>query len=243
MDVTKVQLQTDPRYTFSGQPVYLLLSGSKKLLVTAGLLRARSHPLHDVLHPPPMQHVHGRRSIPGRSTRLKVGQGVKVKGTKIYRIDPRKLSKEQRRELVGKFEPRDLRKEFIKRGTCDATYQQGDQVQGAIEPGRRSGTGTLLQSVSPDGVINVQWWTGAIGTLPVNWAATEIERTAITQREDRPKFSGVGVKETAKAAGVSPVELRRFLRAKKIGKRGGRYYFTHKESAKIAKAAKKYYAD
>lgn len=237
MDVTEIQLQTDPRYTFSGQPVYLLVGGSKKLLVTAGLLRAKKHPLYDVLHPQ-SQWVSKRRS-----TRLEVGKGVKVKSTKVYRVDPRKLSKDQRRELVGKFEPRDVRKEFIKKGKCETAYVKGQQVQGAIEPGRRGGTGTLLQDVSPEGVIEVKWWTGAVSTLPVSWAALEIERTAITQKEDRPKFSGVGVSETATAADLTPVELRRFLRAKKIGKRGGRYYFTHAESAKIAKAAKKYYVD
>jgi hypothetical protein len=49
--------------------------------------------------------------------------------------------------------------------------------------------------------------------------------------------------DIAEEAEVTPLDVRKFLRAKNIGKRGGRYAFTEKEAARIVRAVRKHYEE
>lgn len=68
------------------------------------------------------------------------------------------------------------------------------------------------------------------------------ERTVAKRKErggiDYSKY--YSPKHIAKAAGCSGLEVRKFLRKKNIGKRGGRYAFTKKEATRIVRALRKH---
>lgn len=74
-----------------------------------------------------------------------------------------------------------------------------------------------------------------------------LERRAARRRargDTRPVIDISGMytpAHIAKHTGRTPLEVRKFLRLKDIGKRGGRYAFKKAEAVKISRAVKKYY--
>jgi hypothetical protein len=243
LDLSAIDLKTDPQYTWSGNAVYLLISESTKILVTSGFLKQRRPDLYDKLHKRDKHYfTSGVHGLPKHhQPKLGLGKGTKIGKIKVYRIDPADLSRLQRRAMTTENEDTEARVEFIKLGRT-GIYALGEKVQ-FVEYGRHSGLGTLLQSCSPDGVADVQWETGAISRVPVGMISNKIVSAAVPRRAKRPKFNGVGVKHVADLAKLRPVLVRRFLRLKNIGKRGGRYLFTKEEAEKVARAAKKYYRE
>lgn len=236
MDLTKVKLHSDPGCTYGGIPLYLLLSGSKKLLVTQPVLAKKRKDLYTAVREadPPLNtgvvivrdsaYPLAKGGYLKTVRRQQVVKPVPKSATRIYRVHPNKLSEKQREKMAGPGEGGKYRAEFVEEGLTSDERQMRAREVAALA----SADYTRKES-----------------------ARKKERREKNRQRADyqssgeekEPKFEGVGVKEIAEQADLEATLVRRFLRAKKIGKRGGRYAFTDKEARKVVRAVVKHYAD
>lgn len=145
----------------------------------------------------------------------------------IHFVHPREMTETARRKVVGRGLRGKARRLFIEEGM---TFKE--QLL-AAQP-----------EVAAHQIATIQRWRDA---HPEEYARKTRERKerATKKREEKggidySKF--YNAKHISKSAGITPLEVRKFLRKKKVGKRGGRYAFTKKEALRIAKAARKHYA-
>lgn len=227
MDLAKVKLHVDPGCTYGGIPTYLLISGSKKLLVTGPVLKSKREDLYKAVRAadPPVDTgivlidedafplVKGGYAKTVRQKR--VVRKLPKDSTRVYRVHPNRLSEKQREKMAGPGEGGRYRAEFVEEGLTSEERKHRAQEVAALR--------------------SAEW-------SRKEHAKRKSRRGETSAASAINPSATMGVKETAQKAGIEPVELRRFLRLKKIGKRGGRYYFTPREAEKIAKAARKYYA-
>lgn len=240
MDLTKIKLHADPKMTYGGIPVYLLIAGSKRLLVTSPVLKKRREDLWKTLRQadPPMDTgiavvdetpyplVKGGYAKTVRS-KGKVVRKIKklpADATRIYRVHPNRLSEKQREKMVGPGEQGRYRAEFVEEGLTSEERKHRAQEQSALQ---------MAEHAKAERAVKKQ-------RRQLNKGRRDFGEPA---EEKEPRFEGISVKEIADRAELEPTEVRRFLRLKKIGKRGGRYAFTEKEAKKIVRAVVKYYAD
>lgn len=160
-----------------------------------------------------------------REKNLEPGQGYTRKnGVKIFRVHPNLLSRKQRKKLIGEGEKGKLREQFIEDGLT------------ATEQRHRAKETTAM--------VTAEWAkkTGKVRKERRRLNEKRSDYETPESKEKEPRFEGLGVKDIAKAADLEPIDVRKFLRRKKIGKRGGRYAFTEAEAKKVTKAVKKHYA-
>lgn len=235
MDLTKVKLHVIEGQTSGSTAIYLILKEGRRTLATPPVLRKKTLRLYKTVQAADIPVdtgivLLGDTQYPlvkgGYAKEVRQRQVVKPvpkSATRIYRVHPRRLSEKQRMLMAGGGERGKYLAEFIEEGMT------GDERR------ERARNNASLQFAE---------WTRQ---------ESEDKRQKRDERRSRsdyeapesdkpPRFKGVGAKEVAKLAELEPIEVRKFLRLKKIGKRGGRYAFTDEEASKIARAAKKHYA-
>lgn len=234
MELAKIKLTVREGMTGTDMPVYLILKGSKKILIQEPALRQKREDLAEILDETIPAMDTGIVIFRGRGYSLVKGGFKKVvsrkavvrpvpkTATRIYRVHPERLSEKQRRKICPPGLGGEARRQFIEDGL---TFSE--QVHRAKE------SNALRQAE----------WTKKERVKKTARRKANRERADYEEPEKEPRFEGVSVKEVAKRADLRPVEVRKFLRAKKIGKRGGRYAFTDKEADKVVRAVKKHYAE
>lgn len=148
------------------------------------------------------------------------------KNVAAHFLHPREMSIKARRKVCGPGLRGEARRKFIEEGM---TYQEQAEV------------GKLLAVAETNAAV--QRWRDE---HPEEYATRIKHRKARAEakrkEEGRIDYSKYySPDKIAKAAGLTAPEVRKFLRKKNIGKRGGRYAFTKKEATRIARAAKRYY--
>lgn len=236
MDLTKVKLQTVEGQTSGATAVYLVIKGSKKLLITSPVLYKKRKDLYTILKEADPSTDTGVVILADTAYPLVKGgyskevrkrpviKSVPKTATRVFRVHPNRLSEKQREKIAGLGERGKYRAEFVEDGMTTDERQH------------RAREHSALQMAEWNHKSSIEKRKRRIA----NRKRKDYQPSESEQRE--PRFEGVEVKEIAKQADLEPVEVRKFLRAKKIGKRGGRYAFTEKEAAKVIRAVKKYYA-
>jgi hypothetical protein len=146
----------------------------------------------------------------------------------VHWVHPREMSVSARKKVCGKGLMGEARRKFVEEGMTYAEQQHEAQPIVAAR------TAAAIQAYRED--------------HPELYASRKRVQKERTEKR-RKERGGIDYSQyyspvhVAKAAKLTPAEVRKFLRKKKIGKRGGRYAFTKPEAQKIARAAKKYYAE
>ena len=196
---------------------------------------------------------------------------IKTPGKPVKNWTGDRLHKERRDvfELARGMKPGDIRK--FNRGTPRNPQWMGIQYvhpSQMTEKARRKVVGRGLRGEArrlfieegltlDEQTLAAQPWVAAqqLATME-RWREKHPEEYERKTRERKKRAKEKRVKEgridyskyynpkhLAKASGLTPAEIRKFLRKKKVGKRGGRYAFTKKEALRIARAAKTHYAE
>lgn len=235
MDLSKTKIHVIKGMTSGSSAVYLLLKGGKKTLVTPPALKQKNKAIFTLLRDAEVEVNTGiaivggvayplvkggyRKEVRGRSTVKPLPKGC----TRIFRVHPNRLTEKQREMMAGDGERGKYRAEFIEEGMTGKERRERAREQSAF----------LYRK-----------WTSEESAKKREQRDERRSRSDYDAPESngKPRFVGLGAKDVAKLAGLEPGEIRKFLRLKKIGKRGGRYAFTEREAKKVAKAAKKHYA-
>lgn len=243
MDFTKMRLVVKENMTTSATPVYLVIKGSKpKALLSAPVLAEKRRDISDVVKEFRPEADTGVVLIKKKRVGLvayplvKGGFQAVVKGrekvlklpkdaTRVFRVHPNRLSEKQRELICGSGLGGEARRQFIEEGL---TFPE--QVHRAKESeALRQAEWAIKERAKKKERRNR------------NRANREKEGVVGKEPAEVPTDAIYNAGHVAKLSGRSPGEIRKFLRSKKIGKRGGRYAFTKDEATKIARAAKKHY--
>jgi hypothetical protein len=235
MDLTKIKLHVIPGQVSGSTAIYLILREGKRTLVTPPVLRKRRPDLYKIVTAAEIPMDTGVALVGGATYPLvRGGYSKEVRGkhvtrklpktaTRIFRVHPRRLSEKQRTKMAGLGEKGKFLAEFIEEGLTGDERRDKARAQSAL--------------------LFAEWTR----------KESEVKRQKREERRSRSdyvapengkpaRFQGLGAKDVAKLADLQPTEIRKFLRIKKIGKRGGRYAFTQAEAEKIARVARKYYS-
>jgi hypothetical protein len=158
-----------------------------------------------------------------QAEKIPVDKGVTLLGARVFRVHPRRLSEKQRAQMAGGGERGKYLAEFVEEGMTGEERRLRAREHSALEFAE---------------------WTRKESAVKKERRDERRSRSDYVppEKDKPPRFEGLGAKDVAKLAGLEPTEIRKFLRVKKIGKRGGRYAFTQPEAEKISRAAKKHYA-
>jgi len=235
MDLTKIKFHVIPGQSSGSTAIYLIIKGGKRTLVTPSVLKKKVPRLFKTIQDAQIPVDTGVALVGEVPYPLVKGGYVKevrhrpvVKklpksATRVFRVHPRRLSEKQRKKMAGGGERGKYLAEFIEEGM--------------------TGEERRLRARERSALIFSEWTRKESAEKREKREARRSRADYEPPESDKPqKFQGLGAKDVAKMAKLEPTEVRKFLRVKKIGKRGGRYAFTQAEAEKIARAAKKHYA-
>lgn len=145
----------------------------------------------------------------------------------VHKLHPRDMSPRARSKVCGPGLSGEARRLFIEEGLTFDEQRQRGQLQ-AIEH-----TARIVEEYK--------------AAHPEEYAARDRRRAlrAEARKDERAKKTGrkridytklYSPTQIAEVLGVEPLEVRKFLRAKGVGKRGGRYAFKKSEAQKIIRA-------
>lgn len=180
------------------------------------------------------------RDVYELSKNLKLGEKriVRVRQRKdvfivgVHKLHPRELTPRARRKICGAGLKGEARRRFIENGETLQEQCEAAKLQVAIHQTE------VIRQYRED--------------HPEQYMARErrqgIRKLAAKKRRAEAKGEKyfdisnlLTPADLASVSGLSPLEIRKFLRLKNIPKRGGRYAFKKKEAKKIIRAARKYY--
>lgn len=239
MNLAKIKLITSPGNEHSSTDLHLLLKGKGKRIVTGYVLHlkqpkirelTREEPFADgfiLLDEKPYKLMPGAKYLAGKRKNKPVikpiprDAGVLI----VKRISAGALSEEQRERIAGMGEKGELRRQFV------------EEALTAKEQRHRAEEHTAL--------MEAEWSrkTRAKKRERRKLNAKRTDNDVGPTEETVPTDAIYGAGDVAKLAGLESSLIRRFLRSKGIGKRGGRYLFKKSEAEKIARAAKKHYKE
>jgi hypothetical protein len=175
------------------------------------------------------------RTMPLGSKRIvKLRENKRIYKIGVHKLHPNELSPKARAKVCGPGLTGEARRLFIEEGLTLKEQQEAGRLQAEME---------LAQVIADYKAAH-----------PLEYEAKERRKAARQEirAEERAKKTGrkridltglVTPKQLADRAELSPLEIRKFLRMKNIGKRGGRYAFQEKEAVRIIAAAKKHYQE
>lgn len=236
MDLTKIKLHVVHGQTSGSTAIYLIIKGGKRTLITPPVLKKKVPRLYKTIQAAQIPVDTGVAlvgEIPyplvkgGYAKEVRHRQVVKPlpkSATRVFRVHPRRLSEKQRAKMAGLGERGKFLAEFVEEGMTGEERRLRAREQSALQVAEWTKKESVQKREQRD----------------VRRSRADYEAPGDGDKPQR--FQGLGAKDVAKLAGLEPTEIRKFLRIKKIGKRGGRYAFTQAEAEKIARVAKKHYA-
>lgn len=235
MDLTKIKIHVVPGQTSGSTAIYLIIKGSKRTLVTPPVLKKKVPRLYKSIQAAEIPVDTGIAligEIPyplvkgGYAKEVRQKQVIKPvpKGaTRIFRVHPMRLSENQRAKMAGLGEKGKFLAEFVEEGLTGDERREKARANASLEFAEWTRKESVVKREQRDARRSRSDYVAPDSGKP-------------------PRFQGLGAKDVAKLADLEPTEIRKFLRIKKIGKRGGRYAFTQAEAEKIARVAKKHYS-
>lgn len=182
----------------------------------------------------PVLYGHTRGMKLGDKRLIKIREQGTVFKVGVHLLHPRELSPKGRKKICGPGLVGEARRRFIEEGITLQEQIEAAKLQTALH------TAQVIQEYRDE--------------HPEEYMSRNKRKEERRQKrlEQKAKEKGTRVvdirqfvtpSQIAEEYDLTPLEVRKFLRAKNIGKRGGRYAFKRSEAARIGKAAVRYYEE